>query len=235
MFGVLLESRARRQRRTGGAALSVAAHVAIVGAVTAFTVPKRPVAPTKIDVVSVKLVTDQPKPRTETRHTSAAAPRRGPFDVLVDVPIPVPTISNQLPAIEMPHGPPLDSLLLAARGRSGGDPRGLLGRLDLAGDSSSASEWRGTEALMRVITQAKPRYPESLRQAAIEGRVLVQFRVDTLGMIDPASVQILSSTHELFSRAVRDALGGFRFRAAEVNGRRVVALAEMPFEFAIRR
>jgi TonB family protein len=88
---------------------------------------------------------------------------------------------------------------------------------------------------MRVITQAKPRYPENLRQAAIEGRVLVQFQVDTLGLVDPASVRILSSTHDLFTRAVRDALGGFRFRPAELNGHRVVALAQMPFEFAIQR
>jgi TonB family protein len=95
--------------------------------------------------------------------------------------------------------------------------------------------WTGSEALMRVVTQGRPRYPESLRQSAIEGRVLIRFNVDTLGRIDPASVTILSSTHELFSRAVRDVLGDFRFRPAEVNGRRVVALAEMPFEFAIRR
>ena len=37
MFGTLLESRARRHRRTGGAALSIAAHVAIIGVTTAAT------------------------------------------------------------------------------------------------------------------------------------------------------------------------------------------------------
>ena len=37
MFGTLLESRARRHRRTGGAALSIAAHVAIIGVATAAT------------------------------------------------------------------------------------------------------------------------------------------------------------------------------------------------------
>src|SRR5262249_32653397 len=35
MFGTLLESRARRRRRPGGAAVSVAVHVAIIGAITA--------------------------------------------------------------------------------------------------------------------------------------------------------------------------------------------------------
>jgi hypothetical protein len=37
MFGTLLEARARRHRRTGGAALSIAAHVAIIGVTTAAT------------------------------------------------------------------------------------------------------------------------------------------------------------------------------------------------------
>jgi hypothetical protein len=49
------------------------------------------------------------------------------------------------------------------------------------------------------------------------------------------SVQVLESTHDLFTRSVRDALGGFRFKPAEVRGRHVRAMAEMPFEFQIRK
>src|SRR5262249_13567726 len=153
--------------------------------------------------------------RSETR-----APRFGIIARSVDVRLPVPVISHKLPPIDVSHGPPLDSLLLLAGG--GGDPRGRLGHLDTSGDSGSARDWNASEAMMRVIRQAKPRYPENLRRAAIEGRVLVQFQVDTLGVVDLASVRILSSTHDLFSRAVRDALGDFRFRPAEVNRRRVV-------------
>jgi TonB family protein len=232
MFGVLLESRARRQRRTGGAALSVAAHVAIVGAVTAMTVPRPAPTRTRIEPVPVVMAKDPPKPR-DVAPSETRAPRIGVITRSIDVRLPVPVISDKLPPIDFTHGPPLDSLPLTVGG--GGDPRGRFGRLDVVGDSSGAREWNGTEALMRVITQAKPRYPENLRQAAIEGRVLVQFQVDTLGLVDPASVRILSSTHDLFTRAVRDALGGFRFRPAEVNGHRVVALAQMPFEFALQR
>jgi hypothetical protein len=50
-----------------------------------------------------------------------------------------------------------------------------------------------------------------------------------------ASVQVLSSTHDAFTAAVREALPRFRFKPAEVGGRRVAALAEMPFEFRISR
>jgi TonB family protein len=57
--------------------------------------------------------------------------------------------------------------------------------------------------------------------------------VDTSGLVDPVSIRVVTSTHELFTRAVRDALSEFRFKPAEVGGRRVPALAEMPFEFRI--
>jgi TonB family protein len=199
------------------------------------SVPKRRIEPPKIEASPVQIVTDPPRTR-DVPQTPASAPRVGPFNRPIDIRLSAPEVSDHLPPVDVTHGPPLDSLLLNSGGaRGGGDPRERIGRLDLLGDTLGAREWRGTEALMRVITQAKPRYPERLRQAAIEGRVLVRFKVDTLGLIDQASVTILSSTHDLFSRAVRDALGGFRFKPAEVNGHRVVALAEMPFEFAIGR
>jgi protein TonB len=88
---------------------------------------------------------------------------------------------------------------------------------------------------MRIVTSATPRYPESLRQAGLDGRVLVRFIVDTIGKVDMNSVQVLESTHDLFARAVRDALGRFRFKPAEVRGRRIPAMAEMPFEFQMRK
>jgi protein TonB len=59
--------------------------------------------------------------------------------------------------------------------------------------------------------------------------------VDTSGRIDMNSVTVIASTHDLFTRAVRDALPAFRFKPAELGGHRVRALAEMPFEFQITK
>jgi protein TonB len=89
--------------------------------------------------------------------------------------------------------------------------------------------------MMRIVEQVRPRYPDMLRQAGIDGRVLLRFTVDTTGRVDPSSVVVVSSTHDLFAGAARAALLGFRFRPAEVDGQHVRVLAEMPFEFAIRR
>ena len=71
--------------------------------------------------------------------------------------------------------------------------------------------------------------------AGIDGRVLVRFTVDTTGAVDMNSVMILSSTHDLFTRSVRDVLPSFRFKPAELHGKRVPSLAEMPFEFSISK
>ena len=104
-----------------------------------------------------------------------------------------------------------------------------------ADDTGSARAWSGTETLMRLTSVARPRYPEPLRNAGLAGRVLVRFVVDTAGHVDLSSAEVLQSTHELFTHAVRDVLPLLRFRPAEVSGRRVRSLAEMPFEFQITR
>jgi len=234
MFGTLIESRPRRQRRSGGAALSVATHVAIVGMIGAFTVPREAPARKPIEVVHVSIAPRATTRRPESHASDARAPRPGVFSVAVNVRLPSPGFGPELPPIDLTRGPSIDSLLRAST--SSGGATGLGGRFDLTSDGvgDASGEWRGSELLMRIVTSAKPRYPEALRRAGIGGHVLVRFRVDTLGLIDPASVTIVTATHESFVRAVREALANFRFRPAEAGGHRVAALAEMPFEFAIQ-
>ena len=140
---------------------------------------------------------------------------------------------KSLPAIPLgAEAPPMEPAFGPGSATAGtGRPLGIL---DGAGEDQAAP-WTGRELMMRLVATSKPRYPESLRNAGIEGQVLIRFVVDTAGRIEPSSVQVLSATHPLFARAVTAALGGFRFRPAEAAGRRVEATAEMPFEFSISR
>jgi len=153
------------------------------------------------------------------------------------VPAPI-TLTIAPPSIVPPALPTIDvSSTVAPENISIGSPtRGSDrpgGTSDLTSDPSPG-DWRGSELLMHIVSSAKPRYPETLRQNRIDGRVLVQFTVDTTGRVDMPSIRVMQSTHDLFTQAVRSALASFRFRPAEVNGKRVTALAEMPFEFQIR-
>jgi periplasmic protein TonB len=235
MLGVLLESRARRPRRSGGMALSVATHLALIAGATAATagLPRtaKPVRPPIVQLTPPAPKPIEPRHVVDTDRNTATLP--GPIANIVITHVDAPTtVPVSLPPIDMTGALAADSIVIGSGpARSGGATCQL--RCLYLEDKGSPGEWHVNELLMHMITPAKPRYPEMLRQAGIDGRVLVRFVVDTLGRIDPASVQILSSTHDQFTRAVRDALSGFRFRPAESNGKRIPALAEMPFEFKV--
>ena len=65
--------------------------------------------------------------------------------------------------------------------------------------------------------------------------MLVRFVVDTTGRVERGSVQVVSSSNELFTASVRSALPSLRFRPASAGGRLVRQLVELPFEFALER
>src|SRR5262245_45151675 len=234
MLGVLLESKAVRQRRDGGAALSVATHLAIVGfvaVVTAKPAVHREKDPVTIVRFTPPVVRELPKPRPAT----PTIPTTGPWSPVPIFPV-VTKVPTSIPPIDLavPNDPTPNEIAF-------GDPRSGIGRLggaDFGGGepkSRGNAEWNGTETMMRLVVSAKPRYPERLRIAGVNGRVLIRFVVDTTGRVDVAAVQILESTHDLFITAVRDILPALRFKPSEANGQRVRSLAEMAFEFQITR
>jgi cobalamin biosynthesis protein CbiD len=55
----------------------------------------------------------------------------------------------------------------------------------------------------------------------------------TTGFADPASFEVLRSTHAEFTSAVRSALPDMRFNPARIGRRRVRQLVEQEFSFKI--
>jgi TonB family protein len=96
-------------------------------------------------------------------------------------------------------------------------------------------EYQVTKAVAARTGNMAPRYPDALRAANVEGQVLAQFIVDENGMADTSSFRILRSTHDLFSVTVRDAVSAMRFYPAELNGRPVRQLVQMPFQFSLSK
>jgi TonB family protein len=78
-----------------------------------------------------------------------------------------------------------------------------------------------------------PTYPVQMRAARIEGRVLLQSVVDTLGRIEPSSIVVLQSTHQLFASAARRALLTCRYRPGRFGGRSVRVRIETPYSFRV--
>jgi TonB family protein len=79
----------------------------------------------------------------------------------------------------------------------------------------------------------RPAYPDSLYREGVTGQVLVEFVVDTTGLVVLESISGISSTHPLFTDAVRRALRDAHFHPATIAGRKVKQLVQLPVRFEL--
>ncbi len=100
-------------------------------------------------------------------------------------------------------------------------------------DTTAFFEYQVEQPVTLAEGNPAPRYPESLEKARVEGTVIAQFVVSTAGKPELDTFEVLKSSNELFTRAVREVLPELRFTAAEVGGERVRQLVQMPFGFRI--
>lgn len=233
MFNTLLESKAKKQRRLGGTIFSFVAHyglivLAIWATAQAAQEDEKP-KDEKVEFVQVKKE-EAPKPKEPPppELTVAPPPPKG-FQVLtapVDIPDVLPDIdlTKRVTNVEDYTG----------QGVEGGIAKGVEKKVEV-NENNTYYDFQVEKPVMQAPGSATPQYPDILRQAGVEGDVLVTFVVDTTGRAEPASLKILRSTHELFTKAVRSALPRMRFIPAEVGGKKVKQLVQQPFTFTIAR
>jgi len=77
-------------------------------------------------------------------------------------------------------------------------------------------------------------YPPDLRQQGIQGRVIVQAIIDTIGRPEPNSIRILRSPDYGLDAEALNYVRGARFRPARHHGQRVRVLVQIPLDFRIR-
>ncbi len=78
-------------------------------------------------------------------------------------------------------------------------------------------------------------YPELLRTLGIEGRVVVETVIDTLGRPEAPALRLVESSHSGFEAPARDFVLGARFRPGRSLGRAVRVLVRVPIAFALNR
>jgi len=86
-----------------------------------------------------------------------------------------------------------------------------------------------------VLSGPQPQYPDLLRQAGIQGRVLVQAIIDTSGRAEPPSVKVIQSPNPGFDQPAKNYVLRALFRPARVHGRAVRVLINLPIDFRIKR
>jgi TonB family protein len=80
-----------------------------------------------------------------------------------------------------------------------------------------------------------PTYPPTLRANHVEGEVTAQFTVLENGSADMDTFKVIRSTNDLFSASVRDVVQRMQFTPAEIGGKAVKQLVQLPFDFKINR
>jgi protein TonB len=238
MFDNLIESKAKAQRRAGGTLLSVAVHAILISAAVVATLHAsqgldKPKAE-KVEFVTVKK--DEPPPPKEVPKppppdvVMKAPPPKG-FQVLT-APIKIPDV---LPDIDLSKKVTNEEDF-TGKGVAGGTSKGIVGGTPTpVNDNQTYFEFQVEKQVSPYPGNSAPRYPDMLRSANVEGEVLAQFVVDTTGRADMSTFKILKSTHDLFTNAVKSALPNMKFYPAEVGGKHVKQLVQMPFQFNLTK
>jgi beta-lactamase regulating signal transducer with metallopeptidase domain len=86
-----------------------------------------------------------------------------------------------------------------------------------------------------VLSGATAPFPDLTRLAGIEGRVVVQARIETNGRADSGSVTVLQSPHPALAQVAKSAVLRSLFRPAQSKGRAVGAVAHVVYDFMTTR
>jgi TonB family protein len=68
-----------------------------------------------------------------------------------------------------------------------------------------------------MVVPPEPKYPKVADAIGLEGRVSLEFVIDTLGRVEPSSIRILQTTHEVFDSSARVAIAKAAFRPARLS------------------
>jgi TonB family protein len=84
-----------------------------------------------------------------------------------------------------------------------------------------------------VLSGATTDFPDLLRLAGIEGRVVLQVRIETDGGVDQGSIAVVQSPHPALAEAAKHAVLRARFRPALAGGHAVDAVVRVAYDFVI--
>lgn len=81
----------------------------------------------------------------------------------------------------------------------------------------------------------QPVYPPLLQQVQIEGSVMVEAIIDTLGHVEPNSLKVVQTANPGFNESAKQAILGSTFRPARLNGKAVRVLIHIPIQYSVKR
>jgi protein TonB len=236
MFDQLLETKAAKQKKSGGTVISIVLHTILVaGAIYATNKTAEALEKPKEEKVVLTETKKEPepeKPKEQPKQqevVAQVAPPKG-FQVLTP-PIEVPDV---IPDVDLSRKA-TDEADFSGKGVQGGIAKGVEGGTGPVISDQPYFDFQVEKAAAAIPGSGAPAYPEMLKSSGVEGEALVQFIVDTTGRAEVGSFKVLRASHDAFGQAVRSALPRMRFLPAEIGGRKVRMLVQQPFAFALNR
>lgn len=92
----------------------------------------------------------------------------------------------------------------------------------------SPAKLSSQEMTARLLARS---YPAALQRAGVTGTVQVQFVVDQTGKVDPATIQVLSSTVPALAEAAKGVVPEIRFKPGQLNGQPVKSVVLLPIVY----
>jgi len=219
----LLESKRRANTRKvlGVGFVSLTLHTAVIaGAVYATLHAGRPDSTVRMDTTVVLLAPQRDQKPPEQQPTQLDVPLKGFQTVAV-----VPDVPTTIPPVDLTqHFDPKD---YSGTGVEGGKANGLV-----PGENQVYAE-AVVEEKPALLSGPPPLYPNLLRQAGIQGRVVLRAIIDTTGRAEPSSVTVVKSPNPGFDEPTRQWALKALFRPARLHGRAVRAYVNLPFDYSL--
>jgi len=232
VFEMLIESKksAAYGGAFGGGTFSIVLHAVVISAAVYATMHAKEVVREVRHQIDVTLQTQEKKeepPPPKQELATVVAPPKG-FQTLsmptnIPINIPPPSANTNFNAADF-----------SGVGVEGGVARGI---------QTTGPVVRTDQPYLESVVEERPeriggpppRYPEILKQAGIDGHVMVEAIIDTTGHAERGSIRILSSTNQLFEQPSREAVAASVFRPGKISGRAVRVRVQVPINFGIAK
>ncbi|HYX83210.1 MAG TPA: TonB family protein [Gemmatimonadales bacterium] len=223
MFNNLIESdrKSNKKGAFGLGIVSLVGHSAVVLAAVVATLSAGQKKQEETLDTAMVFLNQQEQKKPEEQPPVVDVPQLKGFQTVVaptDIPTNIPPINLQQ------HFDPKD---YTGAGVEGGIGTGIVPSADQVFMESVVEE------RPEMLSGPQPVYPDLLRQAGVQGRVLVQAIIDTMGRAEPNSVKIIQSPNPGFDQPAKNAVLRALFRPARVHGRAVRVLVNIPYDFKL--
>jgi len=222
VFPTLLESDRKTDKRRifSVGFVSATIHAGVIAAAVYGTLhAARGDTTVRLDTTVVVLAPQQHSKPPEEQPLQLEVPLRG-FQTIV-VP---PEIPSNIPPVDLHER--FDPKDYSGSGVEGGRANGVVPD--------------GNEVYLESVVEQRPEllsgpppYPDLLRAAGIQGRVVLVAVVDTTGRVEPSSIKIVQTPSPGFNRSTSQWALAALFRPARIQGRAVRALVRLPLDYSV--